>query len=418
MVSDEPLGATSTPIAIPAIAAEPREWRPRHPAGFSNAEVRRQTGSYVSARTASIAEWSPRLSGAETADVEEAALALADFDRYALMRLGAEHPALGPMSAILLRTESASSSQIEQLTASARQLALAEIEEGDRANAATVVGNVRAMEAAIALSEQLDAESILAMHRELLRRQVGFEEQAGTFRTELVWIGGRDNAGPLGADYIAPQPERIPAAIADLVAFAGRVDLPALLQIAVAHAQFESIHPFVDGNGRTGRALAQAMLRNKGLATHTTVPLSAGLLVDVRRYFEALRAYRDGDAGPIAHSFADASRYAASSGRGLVDALADQLEASRQKLAGVRSVSKAWALLPRLIAQPIVNTRYLTRELGFNDVTAKRTIETLVERGILVERSGRARNRIWQHSGILDALDDYAAEIRRSTRHR
>ncbi len=72
------------------------------------------------------------------------------------------------------------------------------------------------------------------------------------------------------------------------------------------------------------------MLRNTGLATYTTVPLSAGLLVDVSRYFEALRAFRDGDAGPIAHSFADASRYAATSGRALVDALADQLEGSRQ----------------------------------------------------------------------------------------
>ncbi|GAA1953568.1 Fic family protein [Agromyces allii] len=418
MAADERRVDTAAGIAIPAVTTEPHDWRPRNPAGFSNAEVLRQTGRYESARTAAIEHWSPRLSAIDIADIEEAALALADFDRYALIKLGAEHPALGPMSAILLRTESASSSQIEQLTASARQLALAEIDEGDRANAATVIGNVRAMEAALALSERLDATSILSMHRELLSRQPGFEDQAGRFRDELVWIGGRDNAGPRGADYIAPQPGQVPGAILDLVAFAGRVDLPALLQIAVAHAQFESIHPFVDGNGRTGRALAQALLRGKGLSTHTTVPLSAGLLTDVVRYFDALRAFRAGDAGPIAHSFADASRFAATSGRTLVDALSEQLEESREKLAGVRSVSRAWTLLPRLIAQPIVNSRYLTQQLGYNDVTAKRTIETLVDRGILVERSGRARNRVWQHSGILDALDEYAAGIRRSTRHR
>ncbi|SFR78252.1 Fic family protein [Agromyces sp. CF514] len=418
MVADASDDLPADGIPIPPVRQQLHAWTPRNPAGFSNAEVRRQTGTYESSRTATLSDWTPRLSAIDTADAEEAALALADFDRYALITLGADHPALGPMSAILLRTESASSSQIEQLTASARQLALAELDEGDRANSATVIGNVRAMEAALALSEHLDEAGILSMHRELLRSQAGLEDQAGRFRDELVWIGGRDNAGPRGADYIAPQPEHIRPAIADLVAFADRVDLPAILQIAVAHAQFESIHPFVDGNGRTGRALAHAMLRNKGLATHTTVPLSAGLLTDVGRYFEALGAFRDGDAGPITHSFADASRFAAVSGRRLVDALSDQLEASREKLAGVRSVSRAWSLLPRLIAQPIINSRYLTRQLGYNDVTAKRTIETLVERGVLVERSGRARNRVWQHAGILDVLDDYASSVRRSMRHR
>ncbi|QTX05922.1 Fic family protein [Agromyces archimandritae] len=405
-------------VDVPATGTSRHEWRPRHPEIFSRAETLRQTGPYDSAVPSAISAWSPRFPAALITDLDEASRALLEFDRYALDRLGAGNPALGPMSAILLRTESASSSQIEQLTASARQLALAEIDEGDRANAGVVVANVRAMEAALALSEHLDLDSILAMHRALLARQPGLEGEAGRLRTELVWIGGRDNAGPRGADFIASQPGLIRPALDDLVAFIDRVDLPVLAQLAVAHAQFETIHPFVDGNGRTGRALAQAMLRNKRLATHTTVPISAGLLIDTPRYFDALGAYREGDAGPILRSFADAARFAAVSGRGLVEALAGVLDESRAKLAGVRSVSRAWDVVPHLIAQPVVNTRHLRESLGLTEMTALRAVETLTERGVLVERTGRARNRVWQHPGVLDALDGYAAEIRRSTRHR
>ncbi|CAN5222183.1 Fic family protein [soil metagenome] len=380
---------------------------------FSNAEVIRQIGQYTSTVASAIASWSPELSAADVSDLIEASHALSAFDQYALVRLGSENPALAPMSAILLRTESASSSQIEQLTTSAEQLALAEIDEGDKANAATVIRNVRAMEAALRFSDGLDEASILAMHRELLSRQRGLEPFAGTFRTKLVWIGNRDTAGPRGAEFIAPQHQLILGSITDLVEFMRRDDVPALAQIAVAHAQFETIHSFIDGNGRTGRALAQALLCKKGLATHVTVPISAGLLTDTDRYFKALTDYRNGDAGPIVRRFADAFRYAAVTGRKLVDDLYEQVEESRAKLLGVRSQSAVWQILPGLVGQPVVNTKYLMSAMGLNDMTARRALTVLTARGVLVERTGQARNRVWQHNGILDVLDAFAASIRR-----
>lgn len=401
------------PIVVPAATYETRVWLPSDTAYYSRNELRRQQGPYQSIVPAPVANWRPSLSGAISADVEDAARALVDFDSYALRVLGADDPAVGPMSAILLRTESASSSQIENLTTSAKQIALAEIDQTDKANARTVIGNVRAMEAALRLSDRIDESTIIAMHRELLQQQSGYETHAGRFRDELVWIG-KDNAGPVGADFIAPQHERIAGAVRDIIEFAARDDLPVLVQVAVAHAQFETIHPFVDGNGRTGRALAQGMLRNKGLVAHTTVPVSAGLLTDTASYFAALTKFREGDAGPIVHRFADASRYAAVTGRDLVDALAAQLRDSREKLAGVRAHAAAWNVLPRLIGQPIVNAKYLTTQLGMNDVTAQRTLDLLTERGVLRERTGLRRNRVWQHGGILEALDDYAENIRRS----
>ncbi len=417
-MSTVPAPSATPRIAIPPAIGEEHQWRPQRPEIFSGAEVRRQTGSYQSIIPAAIADWKPELGSEDLADLMEASSALSRFDSHALARLGVQHPAVLPMSAILLRTESASSSQIEQLTTSARQLALAEIDEGDRANAAVVIGNVRAMESAIRLADGIDENSILAMHRELLSRQAGFEDEAGRYRTELVWIGNRDTAGPRGADFIAPQAERLPSAMRDLLDFIARQDIPGLVQVAVAHAQFETLHPFVDGNGRTGRALAQSLLRHRGLTPRTIVPISAGLLTDVDSYFSALGAFRAGDAGPIIRRFADAARFAAVTGEGLVDALADRLSESLEALAGLRPQSAAWRVLPLLIGQPVVNSRYLQRTLQLNDVTAVRALDALTERGVLVERTGRARNRIWQHNGVLEVLDDYAAEVRRTPSRR
>mgnify|MGYP003585653888 CR=1 FL=1 len=399
-------------IAIPAITQESHEWVPVDGGLHSRSELRRQRGPYQSVIPATIAQWRPVLSAAISADVEDATRALVDFDTYSLRILGAEDPTIGPMSAVLLRTESASSSQIENLTTSARQLALAELGQTDRPNALTVVGNVRAMEAALRLSECIDESAILAMHRELLSRQPGFQRYAGTFRDQLVWIG-RSNAGPRGADFIAPQPDRIAGSVRDLIALIARDDLPVLVQTAVAHAQFETVHPFVDGNGRTGRALAQALLRNKGLASHTTVPISAGLLTDTANYFEALTAYRGGDAGPIVRVFAQASRFASVTGRRLVDGLAAQVAEARERLRGVRPQAAAWQVVPRLVGQPVVNTTYLVEELALTRVTATRALDLLTERGVLIERTGKRRNRVWQHTGILDVLDAYARNIHR-----
>lgn len=409
------MSSENSKLACPPIAYETHFWKPKFPDYYSAAELKRQTGEYESALPASIAGWHPAMSSDLVADVESATLSLREFDLYTLTKFDPHYPALAPMSSILLRTESASSSQIEQLTTSAKQLALAELGENEKVNAQTVVGNVRAMEAALRLSDNIGTSSILEMHRELLSRQLGMEEHAGQFRHELVWIGGKDNAGPRGADFIASQPEQIAAAMNDLVTFIQRVDLPALAQVAIAHAQFETIHPFVDGNGRTGRALAQSMLRNKELATRTTIPLSAGILRDTESYFSALTAYRHGDAHPIIRTFADAARFAAASGRALVDDLSAQLENARKRLDGVRPQSMAWKALPILIAQPILNMNYLRRALGINNASATRTLDTLTDRGILVERTGKARNRVWEHQGILDVLDEYARMIKRAT---
>lgn len=413
----DPDNNTRADIPIDAVTYETYQWKPGTPELFSRAEVMRQTGAYEAAVPARIANWSPRLTSEDAADIEDATRRLVDFDTHSQRILGPEHTALGPMSAILLRTESASSSQIEQLTASAKQIALAEIADTRKPNARTVVGNVRAMEAALAQATLFNEASVLAIHETLMRHQEGFApDQAGTFRREQVWIGP-GGAGPLRATFVPPHHKHVAGCMADLIGFITREDLPVLAQAAVAHAQFETIHPFTDGNGRTGRAIVHTIVKNKALINSTIIPLSGGLLTQLEDYFSALDAFRSGDAAPIIRAFAQAARFAVASGTELVDNLHLELQKSREALAGVRKDSVAWRALPVFIGQPVMNAAFLMNVLAVNEVTALRALNTLSERGVITELTGRARNRIWQHRGILGVLDDYAAMIRRQARH-
>jgi Fic family protein len=172
-------------------------------------------------------------------------------------------------SAVLLRSESAASSQIENLTVSARAISEAELGGRTWANAAQVVGNVAAMLAALNLSNDVTAQAILDMHAALLHN--GVTADGDRWRTEQVWIGG-SNIGPHGAVFVPPHHDRVPGAIDDLVKLIDRDDLPVLAHAAIAYTQFETIHRFPDGNGRTGRALVRAMLRAKRLTRNVTVP--------------------------------------------------------------------------------------------------------------------------------------------------
>lgn len=401
-------------LPVPATGHEEDYWVAETNGMASRRQMAAASGSYKRTITPEIADLRLSIPTDLATDIEEAAAALASFDRYAASALGPDSPTLGPMSTILLRTESASSSQIENLTVSARQLAMAQIEESTSDNARAVAANVSAMEAALRLADHLDAAAILEMHRVLVIAQRGGEEHAGRFRDQLVWVG-TSAVSPRGATHVAPHHERVPGAIEDLVTFMARDDLPVLVQAAIAHAQFETIHPFVDGNGRTGRAIVHAMLRSKGLVVSTTAPVSAGLLTDTRTYTDALQAYRRGDAAPIVEQFTRASLFAASSGTRLVDDLAAQLEDARAALKEMRlrSNAGAWKVLPALVAQPVVNVRFLQDHLGMNQVGAHRALDQLVSAGVLFERTGQRRNRIWQHAGIVAVLDAYAAGLRR-----
>lgn len=381
--------------SLVAVAYEDVRWEPqgRRFAG----EALPRYGTYHPAVPANIADLVLDLPSPVAAHAESASREIARFDS----ELGGE---IAPFGAVLLRSESAASSQIENLTASARAIAEAELPGGTaKRNAESVVANTAAMQAALALSDRVDTDAILAMHRALMVNEP--RHTPGEFRTEPVWIGGGPT--PIGATFVGPRHELIPGAISDLVAFAQRADVPALAQIAVGHAQFETIHPFTDGNGRTGRALVQALLRNKGLARQVTVPVSAGLLADTSAYFAALTSYRDGDAAPIVQSFTQATFDAIANGRRLIADLRE-IRNSWNDAITARSDSAMWKVADLLTRRPVVNAALLARELGIESTNAHRYLNPLTEAGILVASTSGPRNRVWRSPEVLAALDAFA----------
>lgn len=403
----------TVPLSVPPMRKERHVWSVSDDSFLSRTERQRENGEYFSAVPPKIADLEISIPADLISILEESSLALRDLDHYAAEKLGEHGHALGPMSSILLRTESTSSSQIENLTVGAKNLALQELGEGKGGNAAIVVGNVRAMESALRLSNNLDVQALLQMHEALLSSQQGWERYTGRFRDQLVWIGG-SSYGPRRASHVGPQPELVVPAVEDVLDFLRRDDLPVIAQCAIAHAQFETIHPFADGNGRVGRALVHAVLRNKGLVCNTTPPVSAGLLTNTREYFQALTAYREGDARPIVERFAFACRYASKTGMQLIDDLTKQLNLTKAALQGVRRDAAVWNVVPHLIEQPIINQDYLVSTLRLSPVSARRVIDTLQQRGVVNEIMGGRRNKVWVHRGILDVLDGYAAQLRRA----
>ena len=395
-----PASDLATSTSWPAIEHEYHEW-----VGSIDVPRRWSTtfnGPYRSAVVAEIAGFDPVMPAATAALADEANAELARFDA----EMGLE---IAPFGSILLRSESAASSRIENLTASAKAIALAEMGDTSKRNATEIVANTGAMTAAIALADRLDAAAILAMHAALLADRD--PKIAGKWRTAQVWIGS-SSYGPHTARFVPPYHTRVAAAIDDLVRFMQRDDLPVLPQAALAHAQFETIHPFPDGNGRTGRALVHCLLRGKRLTRHVTVPVSAGLLADTDSYFDALTAYRDGDIKPIVERFAEASFDSVVNGRQLVT----ELRSLREAWSGsIRSRRQAivWRALDVVFQHPVLDNALVQSNLHVSAMGAEAAITELVEIGVLHEITGGRRNRRYAVVSVLAALDAFAERAAR-----
>ncbi|MCS3844590.1 Fic family protein [Microbacterium sp. AK031] len=363
-----------------------------------------------------IAEASVPLSASLQGEAEDAIREITRFDAEVSAVLthrgdgdGLSDIELAPLASVLLRTESASSSEIEGITAGARALALAAIEEKSGVNAQLVTANVAAMQKALAMSDEISIRSVLAAHESLLTGHPYADP--GRLRTEAIWIGGAA-LSPHAAEFVPPHHSRLPELMDDLVLFAQRVDLPVLVQVAIAHAQFETIHPFNGGNGRTGRALVHAMLRRAEVTRRLTIPVSAGLLTDTPAYFDALSEYRAGRIVPIIDQFVTASFRAVANGQKLVSELDVVCRSWSARLAS-RQGSAARLLLPHLLNQPAVNVKFIVAVLGVTATAAQRAVAQLEAAEILSPLNANRRNRVWLAGEVLDALDGFAERVRR-----
>jgi len=327
--------------------------------------------------------------------------------------LDASHGAhLGALGTMLLRTESVASSKIEQVEADAADYARAL--HGMKANrsATSMAAATVALEELIASVEggDLSKDAVLRSHNALMRDDPGEAAYAGRTRDMQNWIGGSDYS-PRNALYVPPPPETVDDYLDDLVAFVNRDDLSAMVQAAIAHAQFESIHPFTDGNGRIGRALVNTVLRRRGVTTKVVVPLASALVARREAHFEVLNEYRSGDPEPIIAAFARASTIAAHESRVTAERMAVFPQEWRDAVGRVRSDSATARLLAALPTMPVFSAAEVEPVVGGATSALYRALDLLVEAEVLRPLTDRKRNQVWGVGDMLDELDDLGVRI-------
>lgn len=203
----------------------------------------------------------------------------------------------------------------------------------------------------------------------------------------------------------------------DLIAYLNRDDIPVMVQAAIGHAQFESIHAFTDGNGRIGRALVPAVLRRRGVTRNAVVSLASGLLAEREAYFTALGEYRRGDPTPLIELFSRSARAAAISSResiARIKAMPAEWAAELRPRAG----SAAASLIPAFYDHPVMSAGEIEERAGASTQQTYRAIAQLVEAGFIQEITGRKRDRVWVAAELLAELDDLDRRIQAEMRSR
>jgi Fic family protein len=364
------------------------------------------------------------LHGETAADVAEAEAAVARFDVNARRLSGSE-----AMARLLLRAEAVASSRIEGLEVGARRLLKAEAARdlgtathpGD-VTAVEVLNNIDAMRWGVETLSAADAitvDGLLSIHQRLLAG-TRFEKHGGRVRTTQNWIGG-SAYNPCSAAFVPPPEGRVHELLEDLCSFCNANSLPAIVQAALAHAQFETIHPFADGNGRTGRVLIHVVLRRRGVARTALPPVSLVLATWARDYVDGLTAtrYRGAAASRAAQDgmnrwialFSAAMRRAVRDAEAYERRVREVQGTLRARLGGVRKNSAADLLIEALPAAPIVTVRSAAALLGRSEQAVNEAVSRLVEAGVLKQTTVGRRNRAFEAPELIDAFTDLEREL-------
>lgn len=357
------------------------------------------------------------LDGEVAADVADAEAAISRLNVEASSLVDTE-----VLARILLKAESVASSKIEGLQVGARRLLRAEAagrlgEGATDVTAKEVLGNIEAMVFAvqsIGVGDSITLEMLFELHRRVLAGSF-LERHGGRFREVQNWIGGSDYH-PCDAAFVPAPPELVGELVDDLIEFCNEESLPAVAHAAIAHAQFETIHPFIDGNGRTGRALIHMILRRRGLAPQVLPPVSLVLATWSKDYISGLAAtlYE----GPASSREANQGmnlwigRFAGASKRAVEDASSFEERALeietewRERLGRVRARSATDLLLKALPGAPVVTVNSAADLIGRSFRPTNEAITRLVQARVLKQVSVARRNRAFEASEIINAFTD------------
>ena len=361
-----------------------RLWHPEDASGLSRKD--RAPGRYLAYVPDELGDSLPTL-GAEAQGAAEDALAvLARADE----RIGARGSYLNHL---LIRSESISSSWIEGNRVTPKRLAIAELLHQGPRQALDVVANVRATEAAIAEladhTRPIEASDIVGLQHVIEPRL-----ERG-LRREQNWVGG-PGWSPLRAAFVPPPETEVPRLVEDLARFVTDTAGNPVVRAAIAHAQFETIHPFIDGNGRTGRALIHTVLRRADALRNALIPISTVFAGDTDAYIAGLTDYRSDppalDEWVI--GFAQAAEKAAGNAVRLAEDIAaldrdvyDRLVAFRRDRGLNPAVPRRDAVVLRILdtlaSDPVLTAESVSTRLSVSPAAAHRALTELSEAGIL-----------------------------------
>ncbi|MGI8557534.1 MAG: Fic family protein [Solirubrobacteraceae bacterium] len=311
----------------------------------------------------------------------------------------------------LMRSEALASSQIEGLAVSHRKLAQASIEGLGHHRAMAVLGNMHAMEKAIEIGTSADPitrQDIADIHA-AIAIVPPLDRIAGKYREEQGWIGGDS---PIHAEFVPSPALELTRLVEDLCEFLARDDLPAVAQAAIAHAQFETIHPFGDGNGRVGRCLIHVTLRRRGLAPNYVPPISLLLGANKDAYIAGLESFRRDDVEPWLAQFARVTESSALQAEHFSDAINRLQEAWIEAASPMRADSAARVVIANLPAFPYITVKIVEHLTGRSNVTALNALARLTEASILTRHPNRGKGDSWEAKELFMLLDEFEGAVK------
>lgn len=318
------------------------------------------------------------------------------------------------MGPILTRSEGIASSRIEGLAMSSRRIYEAKQRPADIVDrqASQIVGNMDVMTEVLGGTDRPTAVADLNRWHEAV---MSFEPQAvvgaiGTYRNVQNWIGGRTDT-PVGADFVPPPPELVPHLMDDLIRFASRSTLSPIIQAAITHAQFETIHPYGDGNGRIGRALLYRVLASRSVIRNVAPPISPIIVRDRSSYVEGLTAYRNGNPSIWIDTFVRLLRDACSYSLLLGSALTDLEQSWKKRVEDTRGRAVDHRLVAWLMNNPILEATMVAGQFGISAVAARSALERLQQHRVLVERPLRKGKRgrparVFEAAELFELIDE------------
>ena len=349
-------------------------------------------------------DWTPKL----RSRFDEALLSLGRLDAMS-MRL----PDISVFLYSYVRKEAVLSSMVEGTQSSITDLMLFEVNEipGVPIDDVREVSNyVAALEYGLAKLREgfpLSARLLREMHAKLLKMGRGRERQPGEFRRSQNWIGG---TRPGNAIFVPPPPEHVKDCMSDLEKFLHDqpTSTPPLLKAAMAHVQFETIHPFLDGNGRLGRLLITLLLCEEKVLSEPMLYLSLYFKTHRKAYYDLLNQVRiDGDWEAWLEYFADAVIATANQALETASGLEKLANSDREQLKELkRAASSALRVHQAMLSHPISNAGSIAEATGLSHVTVNKSLSHLLELGIVEEITGYDRNRIFSYSAYIEILNE------------